>query len=123
MAVASLDYFFFPPVLEWQLSDPRDALALFTYLVTALVITRLATNARNEARKAESKRREVTLLYDVASRLLALEPDVAAGTQALRIFRETFNLNAVCLFEPAAAGIQIEGNSCHDSPRRPRKRI
>jgi two-component system sensor histidine kinase KdpD len=100
-------------VLQWQLSDPRDALALTTYLITALVITRLAANARNEAFRAESKRKEVKLLYDVASRLLALEPDVAAGAQALRIFRETFHLNAACLFEPAAAGLQMEGTSYH----------
>src|ERR1700722_20052651 len=60
-AVACLDFFFIPPVLEWQISDPKDAVALLTYLVTSLVITRLASRARTEARSAERRRRDFAL--------------------------------------------------------------
>jgi two-component system sensor histidine kinase KdpD len=53
IATACLDYFIVPPVLEWQIDNPIDALALTTFLVTALVITRLESKVRDEARSAE----------------------------------------------------------------------
>jgi two-component system, OmpR family, sensor histidine kinase KdpD len=110
-AAVCLEYFFIPPVLEWQIDDPDDFLALLTYLVTSLIITRLASKARNETRKAERGRRDVTLLYEAASRLLSLGPEMAAGPESLRIFREVFGLGAVCFFDDAAARVQIDGES------------
>src|SRR5580693_7631253 len=54
IAASCLEYFFIPPVLTWRINSPRDLLALIAYLVTSLVITRLASSARNQARIAES---------------------------------------------------------------------
>jgi two-component system sensor histidine kinase KdpD len=112
-AVGCLDYFFIPPVLTWRISDPTSGVVLLTFCATSLVITRLSSKARNEARIAESKRRDVGLLYEVASRLLSLEPDLGAAPQSLRIFREVFGLNAVCLFDATAARVQVDGESAH----------
>jgi two-component system, OmpR family, sensor histidine kinase KdpD len=110
-ATACLEYFFIPPVLEWQIDDPEDYLVLLTYLVTSLVITRLASKARSEARIAERGRKDVTLLYTAASRLLSLEPEMAAGPESPRVFREVFGLRAVCLFDEASGRLQIDGES------------
>jgi hypothetical protein len=41
--IACLDYFFVPPVFTLRISRPLDRLALLSFLVTALVITRLAS--------------------------------------------------------------------------------
>ncbi len=120
VAAACLEYFFIPPVLEWQINDPEDALALFAYLVTSLVITRLASKARNETRKAESKRKDAALLYETASRLLTLEPAIAAGTRALRIFREVFGLNAACLFDAGTTAVLVDGEPEHGLARETR---
>jgi two-component system sensor histidine kinase KdpD len=111
LAVACLDYFFLPPVFEWTIDDPKDTLFLFTYLITSLVITRLASRARNETRNAENKRRDVTLLYRAASQLLSLEPEIAAGICALRVFRDTFNMTAACLFDAGSGESVIDGKS------------
>jgi two-component system, OmpR family, sensor histidine kinase KdpD len=110
-AVACLDFFFIPPVLEWQINDPKDTVALVTYLATSLVITRLASKAHTEARSAESRRRDFALLYDAASRLLSLDPEIAAGQACLRIFSETFNLRAACLFDSISKKLLFEGES------------
>ena len=109
VAVGCVDYFFIPPVLEWQITDPIDAVGLLTYWVTSLVISRLASNAQREAEKAEKKRRETALLYGAASQLLSLEPEVAGGTQSLRVFREVFDLRAVCLYDGATSTLLTEG--------------
>lgn len=120
VAATCMEYFLIPPVLQWQVDDPEDYLALVIYLVTSLVITRLASRARSEAQKAERRRRDVTLLYEAASRLLSLGPEMAAGPESLRIFQDVFGLQAACLFDEASARIQIAGDSRHNLPAKTR---
>jgi two-component system sensor histidine kinase KdpD len=111
MAVATLDYFFVPPILAWDINRPLDSMALATYMVTSLVITRFASQARNAARNSESKRQALALLYDAACQLMSLEPEAAAGKSALRILRAVFGLHAACLFDPSQATDQLDGDS------------
>jgi two-component system sensor histidine kinase KdpD len=113
-AVASVEYFFIPPVLEWQIDNAEDAVALVTYLATSLVITRLASKAQNEARNAERRRHDVTLLYDAASRLLSLDPEMAGGPESLRMFCQVFDLRAACFFDAKTEKLHHEGNSIND---------
>jgi two-component system sensor histidine kinase KdpD len=113
VAASCLEFFFIPPVLTWRINSPQDLWALVSYLVTSLVITRLASSARNQTRIAETKRKDVARLYETASRLLSLEPEVAAGDEALRIFREKFGLRAVCLFDSTTASEHVEGEPQH----------
>ena len=50
VAVACLDYFFVPPLFSFNVTDLFDLLALSSFLITALVITRFASKAHEEAR-------------------------------------------------------------------------
>jgi two-component system sensor histidine kinase KdpD len=111
IAVATLDYFFVPPILAWDINRPLDSMALATYLATSLVITRFATKARNAARTSESKRRALALLYDAACQLLSLEPEAAAGEGSLRVLRQVFGLRAACLFDADGAQAHLDGDS------------
>lgn len=120
-AVACLDYFFIPPVLAWRIRDPINIVVLLTFWLTGLVITRLASKARKEALAAESKRRDMAALYDVASRLLSLEPELGINARALGIFREVFHLDAVCLFDAGSAESQLDGRSAWGLAERTRK--
>jgi two-component system sensor histidine kinase KdpD len=114
VAVGCLDYFLIPPVFEWQITDPVDTVGLITFWITSLVITRLASNAKKQAETAERKHKEAALLYDAASRLLSLEPGMAAGTPSIQVFREVFGLRAVCLYDGTTGNLLIEGESCHN---------
>jgi two-component system sensor histidine kinase KdpD len=120
IAVATLDYFFIPPILAWDINRPVDSMALATYLATSLVITRFASQARRAARTSESKRKALALLYDAACQLLSLEPEAAAGERSLRILRETFGLDAACLFDATDAKAQLDGHSQHGLAERTR---
>jgi len=119
--VACLDYFFIPPLLTWNIENPLDGVALVTYLVTSLIITRLASKARTEARTAENKSRDLARLYEAACRLLSTEPQDVSSPGVLRIFREVFEVNAVCLFDASTGRLEIAGESAHglaDSTRK-----
>jgi two-component system, OmpR family, sensor histidine kinase KdpD len=121
IAVATLDYFFVPPILAWDINRPLDSMALATYLATSLVITRFAAQARNAARTSESKRRALALLYDAACQLLSLEPEAAAGETSLRILRQVFGLHAACLFDANDAQAQLDGDSAYGLVERTRR--
>jgi two-component system sensor histidine kinase KdpD len=108
-AIACLDYCFVPPIFKWNLSRPLDGLALGTFLATALVVTRLASKAREEARTASARRTDLAWLYELASRLVAVSPAVAVERNYLGLFREVFHLRAVCLFDGDAAVIASDG--------------
>jgi two-component system, OmpR family, sensor histidine kinase KdpD len=109
IAMASLDYFFIPPKLSWRFAEPRDILALGTCLVTALVITRLASAARTQAFTAEQHRKKLALLFQAASRLLALDPEDAAE-RCPSIFREAFGFDGVCVFDGVSVQTHLAGN-------------
>ena len=119
--VACLDYLFIPPLLTWNIENPLDGVALVAYLLTSLIITRLASKARLEARTAENKRKDLARLYETAYRLLSLEPQDACSPGVSRIFREVFEANAVCLFDASTGMLELDGKSVHGLADRTRK--
>lgn len=120
VAIGCLDYFFVQPVLTLGIANPLDAVALVVYLGTSLIITRLASQARVEAHTAEAKRLDLARLYDAACRLMSVEPQDLSAQTSLRIFREAFNLDAVCLYDAATGKIEISGESHHCLPEKTR---
>jgi two-component system sensor histidine kinase KdpD len=111
IATACLEYFIVPPVLEWQIDNPIDAVALMTFLVTALVITRLESKVRDEARNAERRRMSLEGLYEVTRQLLALGPETDITLRLLQTIQKVFALDAVCLYDTSTGEARIEGTS------------
>jgi len=114
LCAACLDYFFIPPLFSFRVSDSSDTLALITFLVTGLVVTRLVSQTREAADSEELQRKEMTRLYELALQLLTLEPGSAVGLNLLLPFRSKFDLHAVCLFDAETAGLHVEGASRND---------
>src|ERR1017187_7323820 len=56
IAVNCLNYFFVPPVLTWRVADPQNWVALATFEITALTVSRLSTRVRGQER-AEARQR------------------------------------------------------------------
>jgi len=106
-----LDYFFIPPYFSLRVSDSSDTLALISFLVAGLVITRLTSQAQEAADSEQRQRKEMTRLYELARQLLTLDPSVAVDANLLKPFRSHFDLRAVCLFEAATAKLHKEGDS------------
>ena len=58
-----LNYFFVDPALELSFGSGPDLIALFGFMVTAVVVGRLSQNAAQRAREAERGRSEIERLY------------------------------------------------------------
>ncbi len=64
------NYFFLPPLFHFTIADPRDWVALFAFLFTAVVASQLSERARSEALKSTQRRHEVERLYAFSQQLL-----------------------------------------------------
>src|SRR6185295_7709764 len=80
--------FFLPPVGTLTIADPQNWVALFAFLVTAIVASQLSTSARKRAMEATRRQREMEKLYDLSRSLLLLDTKAgAAGQVAFQISR------------------------------------
>jgi two-component system sensor histidine kinase KdpD len=73
VSVASMlvfNWFFLPPVHTLRLDSSENWVALAVYLVTAVVVSKLATRSRRRAAEAEQRRRESSFLAGVSASLL-----------------------------------------------------
>ncbi len=94
-ATAAFNFFFLPPVGTFTIADPQNWVALFAFLVTALVASNLAERARREAEGAKQRRREVERLYGLSQRLLASENVLELLNALPQYVQETFSVGSV----------------------------
>jgi two-component system sensor histidine kinase KdpD len=112
-----LNYFFVPPIFSFRVSDVSDTVALISFLIAGLVITRLTSQAHEAAEAEELQRKEVTRLYQLSRQLLALEPAATVDANLLKPFRSEFDLRAVSVFDAATMQLHTEGASLNCLPQ------
>jgi two-component system sensor histidine kinase KdpD len=72
-AAACYNFFFLPPVGTFTISDTQNWLALFAFLATAILASRLSERARNQANQARSRQQELEVLFRLSRELLQTE--------------------------------------------------
>ena len=99
-AVLAFNYFFLPPVGTFTIADPQNWVALFAFLVTAIMGSQLSARIRREADEAHQRRREIERLYKFSQKLLA-EGNVIQLMNAIpNYIVESFEGGAAELFLP-----------------------
>src|ERR1700688_5282439 len=99
-AVLAFNYFFLPPVGTFTIADPQNWVALFAFLVTAIMGSQLSARIRKEADEANLRRREVERLYRFSRKLLG-EGNVIQLMNAIPDYIvESFEAGAAELFLP-----------------------
>ena len=98
-----LNWFFFEPPHRLTVADPRDLLALFVFLLTAVVTAELVARERARADEARGGERDSTLLYEIARALGAQEIRPALENVAERL-RDRLGLVAIVIETEADAG-------------------
>jgi two-component system sensor histidine kinase KdpD len=109
LALGCLDFFFIEPRFSFTVADPVDGAALVAFLTTSLVTTRLASKARQQAAAARRERRNLERLYDVAQRLLSIDPLSSGPARVLETVRKVLDLRGACFFDGATARLDAVG--------------
>ena len=104
-ATLAFNYYFLPPVGTFTIADPQNWVALFAFLVTALVASQLSEKARRQALGSTQRRREIERLYGFSKRLLTTEnlPELLNGLP--RYVVESFGAGGAVLFVPGREDI------------------
>ncbi len=100
VSMICFNVFFLPPVGTVTIADPQNWLALFVFLVTSLVASKLSDTARKRALESEKRRHETERLYSLSRMILMSAGDLnqTARDVALRI-QQVFDFRGVTLFE------------------------
>jgi two-component system, OmpR family, sensor histidine kinase KdpD len=114
IAVSCLNYFFVPPLFTWTVSDPQNWVALVTFEVAALTVSRLSTRAQDQARAEARQRAEVEKLYELSRRILLLDRRQTIGPQIVSLIREIFRTESVALFDATSARMDANGSHASD---------
>jgi two-component system sensor histidine kinase KdpD len=114
IAVNCLNYFFVPPVLTWRVSDPQNWVALATFEITALTVSRLSTRVQGQARAEARQRAEVEKLYELSRRILFLDRRQTIGPQIVSVIQEIFRTESVALFDATLARLDATGFRADD---------
>src|SRR5437867_5131778 len=69
----SFNFFFLPPVGTFTIADPQNWVALFAFLVTAVVASQLSASAKKRAFEAMRRQQEVERLYELSRGLMLLD--------------------------------------------------
>ena len=96
-ATAAFNFFFLPPVGTFTIADPQNWVALFAFIVTALVASNLGESARREAERAKQRRREVERLYSLSQRLMAAENLADLLHDLPRYVKEAFSVGSAAV--------------------------
>jgi two-component system sensor histidine kinase KdpD len=98
MATLILDYYFFPPVGRFTISDPQDWASLFAFLIISVTGSGLSVRARRQAEEANRRRNEVEHLYEFSRHLLKARDPVELLNEIPRQIVKLFKASAAALF-------------------------
>ncbi len=108
-ATLAFNFFFLPPVGTFTIADSQNWVALFAFLITAVIASQLAERARREARDAVRRRHEVEQLYSFTQHLLVSET-VAELLNALpRYIVECFGARAAAVLAVGRGDVYRSG--------------
>jgi two-component system sensor histidine kinase KdpD len=69
-STAVFNFFFLPPYGTFTIADPQNWIALFAFLLTAVIASNLSERARRQAELAQQRSLEVERLYTLSQQLL-----------------------------------------------------
>lgn len=98
-AMLAFNYFFLPPVGRLTVADPENWVALFTFLLTALVASHLSGRAQQQALEARNSQKETEQLYALSRAILLTEASSSIGLRAAQSIAQIFELPAVTILD------------------------
>jgi len=110
-ATLTFNFFFLEPKLTFTIADPQNWIALFAFLTTSIVASRLSTEVRRRALDAMERQRDVERLYTFGRAILLIDDRQSFPKQLAQRLAETFELDAIALYELRSGEIHRAGPS------------
>lgn len=92
------DYFFLPPLHTLGLSGVQSWLAMVSFIVSCVVVGRVAERARRQTRQAEQRREDVERLYALSQEMMLHDDAAGLIREIPRLVEHNFALDAVLLY-------------------------
>jgi len=113
-AMLTLNFFFLPPLGTFTIADPQNWIALFAFLVVAVIASNLSAAAQARASEAIASRNEVTRLFDLTRDVL-LTTETAGAIDALaRHVARRFELPKIAICLPTERSWRIHQGGSED---------
>jgi two-component system sensor histidine kinase KdpD len=109
LACGCLDYFFYQPLFKFWVYDPQDYVALGTFELSALVVSRLSSKERRTSIEARLHRTAMEQLYELGRSTLLINMYQPAGQQITQLIHRIFGLESVALFDSESATTSSSG--------------
>jgi two-component system sensor histidine kinase KdpD len=112
VAFLSFDYFLVPPLYVFTINRVEEWIALFVFLVTAVLTSQLAVTLRERAEEASRRERETRVLYDLL-RVTNSEAESERQMQAIALavvdVLSSWGVHDCAILQPDASGtLQVQ---------------
>jgi two-component system sensor histidine kinase KdpD len=115
VAFLSFDYFLVPPLYVFTINRVEEWIALFVFLVTAVLTSQLAVALRERAEQASRREHETRILYDlvrVTNREAEPGRQLQAIAQAVVDVLSSWGVHDCTILQPDAAGaLQVQASA------------
>jgi two-component system, OmpR family, sensor histidine kinase KdpD len=98
VSVGCLDYFFTEPLFHFYMSDSHDWVALATFEIVALVVSRLSDQVHRHATQSELHRFHLQRLYQLNQNILLLNFQEPIEPQLVALIQEALSAKGVVLW-------------------------
>lgn len=98
-AMLCFNFYFLPPIGLFTIAEPENWVALFTFLLTALVASHLSDRAQKQAAEARRHQLETEQLYALSRAILLTESSRPIGAQAAQAIAQIFTSPAVMILD------------------------
>jgi two-component system sensor histidine kinase KdpD len=98
VAMLAFNYYFLPPVGTLTIADPQNWVALFAFLVVAVLASHLSNRAKKQSEDLSARRREVERLYSFSRGLLESGNVIQLLNRIPAQIVDTFEVGAAALF-------------------------
>ena len=106
-AMLAFNFFLLPPLHTLAIADPQNWVALFVFVVVAVIGGQLSSAVRQRASEAEARKQEVTRLFDLSRDILLTTDSESAIADVARYVARRFELAAIAICLPAATGWDV----------------
>ncbi len=98
-ATVTFNYYFFPPIGTFTIADPKNWVALFGFLATSIIASRLSAKAERRTQELLARQQDLEKLYTFSRSILLIGPGEAFSKQLAGSLADVFGFRAVVLYD------------------------